>query len=203
MIVLVTSFPARALFVYAESNSSDSRDSGENRNKEDILKQNENEDEEDEDGQSDEEQDIFSLVAADHEKSQAVKVPEVDEKSLLTYADVVNVIKSYENTVSQISADAGVDTGRASLSAGEKALLDNLLGKHHNQFSRLNNRIAEVNTQLKQLEDLLSPLGTQPISTMYGIKGLLVSELNNFKDIINGISEFDDLNLQILQEETN
>lgn len=202
MVGVVISFPIKAYFVYAENNAPSFQEVQKENGGEQGNNNQEN-DMENEDGQSNEEHDVFSLLASDHEKSQTVKVSEVDEKTLLTYADVVNVIKNYEDVVSKISTNAGVDTSVSSLTAGEKTLLDSLLGKHRSKFDRFNNRLTEVSTQLKQLENLLSPLGTQSISSMYGIKGLLVSELNNFKDIINGISEFDDLNLQILQEETN
>jgi hypothetical protein len=112
-------------------------------------------------------------------------------------------LKSYDAALLQISANAGVNTDSSKLSVAEKSLLDSLLNKHHNQFDRFDNRVNEAKAQLKQLEDLLTPLGTQPISTLYDIKGLLISELNNYRDIINGISEFDNLNLQTLQRETD
>lgn len=203
MIGAIVGFPIKVFFAHAEDNSPSFQ---EIENKDSSEQENNNDQEngvENEDGQSNEEHDVFSLILTDQGKSEAVKVSEVDQKTLQTYADVVSALKMYEDAVLKISANAGVSTNDTSLTTGEKTLLDSLLNKHHNQFDRFNNRITEVKTQLKQLEDLLSPLGTQPISSMYGIKGLLVSELNNFKDIINGISEFDGLNSQILQEETN
>ncbi len=202
MIGVLIGFPLKVSLVRAEDgrggdnqeiNNKDSNDQGDNNNN----------DGENEDGQSNDEQGVFSFVSADVQKAPAVNLPALDEKTILTYADVVNVLKSYETAVSQISANAGVDTGTSNLSAVEKALLNGLLNKHHNQFDRLNNRVAEVNAQLKQLEDLLTPLGTQPISSLFGIKDLLIGELNNFRDIISGISEFDNLNLELLQDETD
>ncbi len=202
IVCAIVSFPARSFFAYAENSSSDHQEiqNKGNSNHGDSDSENEGINE---DGQSNDEHDIFSLIVADSQKTPALTLPEINEKLILTYADVVVIIKSYENAVSQISTNAGVDTQTAKLTAGEKVLLNGLLNKHQNQFSRLNSRITEVSTQLKQLEDLLSPLGTQPISSMYGIKGLLINELNNFEDIIGGISEFDNLNLRTLQEETD
>ncbi len=214
MIGVVISFPIRSFLVYADNNSrdhqeiqnKDGKEHGDNNDQKDDEKNENsqsNNDGQNEDGQSNDEHDIFSLIVADSQKTPALTLPEINEKLILTYADVVNVIKSYEKAVSQISANVGVDTQTANLTAGEKLLLNGLLNKHRSQFNRLNNRIIEINTQLKQLEDLLSPLGAQPISSMYGIRGLLISELNNYRDIISGISEFDDLNLQTLQGETD
>jgi hypothetical protein len=156
-----------------------------------------------EDGQTNSEHDIASFLSSDLQNMTSVSLPEVHESSIVTYADVVNILKSYDAALLQISANAGVNTDSSKLSVAEKSLLDSLLNKHHNQFDRFDNRVNEAKAQLKQLEDLLTPLGTQPISTLYDIKGLLISELNNYRDIINGISEFDNLNLQTLQRETD
>lgn len=204
VIGAIISVPMRASFAHSEdSGGGDNQEIKNKDSNEHEQKNNDREDSEDEDSESNDEHDIFSLIVADSQKTPALTLPEIDEKSIQTYADVLNIIKSYENAVLQISVSAGVDTQTANLTDNEKALLNRLLDKHHKQFNHLNDRIAEVSAQLKQLEDLLSPLGTQPISPLYGIKGLLISELKNYKDIISGISEFDDLNLQILQEETD
>lgn len=199
----LVSFPASVRIVSAEdnggskgseiSNGSDHNDGG-------ISDE---EDDSDEDGQTNGEHDIYSFLQMDNQSVPSVNLPEVNAASINTYADVVTVLKSYDVALSQISSSAGVDTSNSNLSVTEKALLDSLVNKHKNQFNRLDSRILEVQSQIKQLEDLLLPLGTQPISSLYNIKDLLVGELSNYRDMINGISEFDSLNLQTLESETD
>lgn len=231
MVGLLIGLPIRASLVYAEdtgvvnnkdvqnkdvqnkdSNKDDNKNEKDNKNKNKNKNENENENKnknenenenENEDGQNNDEHDVFSLLVADSQKSSLVTLPVIDEKTIVTYADVVTLLKSYESAVSQISANAGVDTSDSNLTASEKVLLNGLLNKHQNQFNRFDSRITEVNTQLKQLEDLLTPLGTEPVSSQYGIKGLLINELNNFREIISRIGEFDNLNRQVLQGETD
>lgn len=203
MIGVLVGFPLRVSFVHAEDGERNQGQEIKNSIHEEEDDVDDEDMDDDEDGQTNGEHDIFSLLLEDSQNLPVVNLGEVDEATIVTYADVVSVLKNYQNAVSQISADAGVDTDTANLSVKEKALLDGLVNKHHNQFDRLNNRIAEVSAQLKQLEDLLSPLGTESITSLYGIKDLLISELNNYRDIINGISEFDNLNLETLQRETD
>lgn len=203
MIGVLVWFPLKASLLRAEDNEGNNGQEIKNNDNHDQENNDQENEDDNEDGQTNGEHDIYSLIVEDSQKIPVVNLPQIDEKLILTYADVVTLIKSYENAVSQIKANAGVDTTNSALSATEKALLDGLVNKHHNQFTRFNNRTNEVNAQLKQLEDLLTPLGAQSISPLYGIKGILVDELNNFKDIISGLSEFDNLNLKTLQKETD
>ena len=159
IICTLIGLSAKAFIAYAKDNSSGRQEiqnkdnhgsGGSNDQKNDGEDEDgqSNDDGENEDGQSNDEHDIFSLIVANNQKTPALALPEIDEKSILTYADVVNVLKSYEKAVSQISINAGVDTQTANLTAGERALLNGLLNKHHNQFNRLNIRIT-LGTQQK------------------------------------------------------
>ncbi len=205
MIGVLIGFPLKASFVYADDKGDGNNQeikSTDNHDQEQEGADQENEDD-NEDGQTNGEHDVNSFIVEDSQKIPTINLPQIDEKTILTYADVVTVIKNYENAVLQINTNTGIDTAGSTLSVAEKALLDGLVNKHYNQFSKLTNRINEVNAQLKQLEDLLTPLGTQSISSLYGIKDILISELNNYRDIISGLSEFDSLNLQVLKGETD
>jgi len=155
------------------------------------------------DEQDNEEHDIFSSLKEDHAKSPQIVLPVVDDKSLVTYADVLVVVKSYEVAISQLDASAGIDTSTMTLTSAEKTLLNSLLLKHKSHIKHLDLRIAETKAQLKSFEEILSPLGNQTISTSFGIKDLIIIELNNYRDIIMGISDFDDLNTNILEQETD
>lgn len=194
--VIVMPFSVRNRIARAEDNKSGDS-SG------DINNQDQSGGQGGQDQQDSEEHDISSMLNTDQAQAPQLNLPSIDEKSIVTYADVVTIVKSYETAIAQLNTSAGVDSGSTSLTPAEKTLLDGLLSKHKSHFNHLDSRISETSAQLKALEDLLTPLGTQTISTSFGIRDLLISELKNYRDILNGISEFDGLATNILEQETD
>lgn len=163
---------------------------------------NDNEDQNN-DEQDNEEHDIYFALKEDRSSAPEIDLSEVDEKTIITYADAIAILREYETALDEIDAAAGVDTESTTLTLAERRLLNGLVSKHKKHMNHLESRINETKVQLKSLEELLLPVGTQPISVSTGIKGLLIAELNNYHDIIMGISEFDGLTNDILEQETD
>lgn len=133
-----------------------------------------------------------------------VTLPEIDSTKINTYADVVTLLNQYKDTVNQIENKGNtVDLVGSSLSEQEKAILSKITQKHSFELSRTSTRANEILAQIKDLSDLLSPLGTQNIATEFNLKGLLISQLNDFSSMTNDLTNLTDSVNNILDEETN
>lgn len=133
-----------------------------------------------------------------------VNIPPVDATKVNTYADIVTLLNQYRDTVNQIKIKGDItDFASSTLSTQEKAILSNITTKHSFELSRTNVRADELLSQIKDLTDILTPLGTQSISTELNLKSLLVSQLNDFTSTINSLTDLVDTTSTILDEETN
>lgn len=133
-----------------------------------------------------------------------VSIPSVDPASLVTYADVVTLLGQYKDTINQIKSKGdATDIASSTLSAQEKAILSKLSTKHSFELSRTSARADELLSQINDLMDALTPLGTQTISTELNLKNLLVSQLNDFSSSIKSLTDLVDTTSNILDAETN
>lgn len=133
-----------------------------------------------------------------------VNLPTVDATKLTTYADIVTVLNQYRDAVNQIKSNEDVTTlASSTLSAQEKAILLKLSTKHSNEFTRVSARTNEILSQIKDLTDMLTPLGTETITTEFHLNDLLVSQLNDFSSMIHSLTNLVDTTTNIIDEETN
>lgn len=133
-----------------------------------------------------------------------VTVPQVDVTKVNTYADIVTILNQDRDIINQVK-DKGNTVALASstLSTQEKNILSKISSKHSFEISRTNVRADELLSQIKDLTDILAPLGTQAISTEFDLKNLLISQLNDFNLSINSLTDLADTTSVILDEETN
>lgn len=133
-----------------------------------------------------------------------VSVPQVDVTKVNTYADIVVLLNQYRDIINQIKGKGSiVDLASSTLSIQEKSLFSKIASKHSFLLSRTNVRADELLAQIKDLVDVLTPLGTQAISTELNLKNLLVSQLHDFALTINSLTDLVDTTSTIFDEETN
>lgn len=138
------------------------------------------------------------------EVKSSIVIPTVDATKINTYADVVAALVQYQNVVMNIKSQSSVlDVASSSLSVQERAILLKFMNKDSFELSRTNARADEVLRQIKELIDILGPLGTQPISTEFNIKNLLLSQLQDLSSTIGDLADLADETVNIIDEETN
>lgn len=130
-----------------------------------------------------------------------IKVEKVSYQDLNTYGDVIAVLNSFKTEIAKIKANAAVaDQATSSLSVAERNLLDKLLNKHKAAFNALNSRISEVEAQINELIELLTPIADQKIDR--SLKNLLYTELRDFRSEIKDSANLESLNIEALNQET-
>lgn len=154
--------------------------------------------------ESDNENSLHDHFAKIPDVKTVVTVPQVDTTKVNTYADIVTLLNQYRDAINQIKAKGNVvDFASSTLSTQEKAILLKIVSKHSFELSRTNVRANELLAQIKDLTDVLTPLGTQVISTEFNLKKLLISQLNDFTSTINSLTDLVDTTSTIFDEETN
>lgn len=189
-------------------NEREKRDAAENQSGESVDNQEGdnqiNASDKNDDEQSREQADINQKLKDVPDSIAAITVNEYHADQLHTYGDVVAALNDYLSAVQKIQAGANVQANASStLNAQEQALLAKLLGRHRSEEANLTARTTEITQEIKQLVDLLTPLANQPIADFYGLKALLVSQLNDFKDQINGLGDLAGLHAQEISDEAS
>ncbi len=134
----------------------------------------------------------------------SVSISEVDATKINTYADVVTALNQYRDIILQIKSKGSItEVASSTLTAQEKIILSKLTAKHSFELSRTTVRANELLAQIKDLTDVLTPLGVQTISAELNFKNLLISQLNDFASTINSLTDLVDTTSTILDEETN
>lgn len=147
---------------------------------------------------------LHEHLASVPDAKTVVTVPVVDATKINTYADVVISLNQYKDAVNQINSTSNVaDVASSTLSAAEKAILVKLTIKNSFELSRTSVRANEVVNQINDLITVLTPLGTQTISTELNLKNLLVAQLYDFSSTINSLTTLADTSSSIIDEETN
>jgi len=130
-----------------------------------------------------------------------VKVDSPDMSAIVTYGDVIQVLQTYQAAISKIGASSSLASQLSpNLSDQENALLNLLLKKHKSNFDSLSARTAELNSQIQSVIDALQPMASQTISEP--IKKLLEKMINEFHDQIEKLTEFADLDNDLIDSET-
>ena len=75
--------------------------------------------------------------------------------------------------------------------------------KHDGEFNRLTARASDLSSQIKDLVDVLTPLGSTTITTSFNLKNLIVSQLKDFAGAINDLNTLGDTSVDIIDQETN
>ena len=225
-IVALVSLSLMTSYAFAENDRSDESKREDNKQQMEITRENnkqqgelrresnKNEQEMDnEDGdnngmndqeESDNESSLHDHFAQIPDVKATIAIPQVDANKVNTYADIVTLLNQYRDTINQIKSKGNVaDLASSTLSAQEKVILSKITSKHSFELSRTNVRADELLAQIKDLTGVLTPLGTQTISTELNLKNLLISQLNDFTSTINSLTDLVDTTSTILDEETN
>ncbi len=192
-----------------ETNREDNKQQGEIKRESNKNEQEMESEDGDDDGINDQEESDDETSLHDHfaqipDVKTIITVPQVDTTKVNTYADIVILLNQYRDTINQIkSKGSAVDLASSTLSVQEKAILSKIASKHSFEVSRTNVRADELLTQIKDLTEVLIPLGTQTVSVEFNLKKLLVSQLNDFTSTISSLIDLVDSTSTIFDEETN
>ncbi len=127
---------------------------------------------------------------------------EVDVEHLQTYGDAIALLEQYRTHLSDIKTALEANA-TSSLTTSEQVLFERIMVEHRDRFDSLDARIVDVDKQMSDLIDILTPIKDEPITEAYGLKGLLVAELKDFRDAVERIKDFGDVDLQIVEVETD
>lgn len=133
----------------------------------------------------------------------AVTLPEISSTTVSTYADVVSVLTQYQNTIKTITTSGTLVDASSTLTIQEQAILSKLMRKHTDSFDYLKARANDLSLQIKDLIDVLTPLGTTTISPSFNLKNLILSQLKDFRGAINDLKDLGDTSVDIIEQETN
>ena len=188
-------------------NFTDQHDS--NKNSEEMNHEDGNNDDGDNNGMNDQEESDNESSLHDHfaqipDVKATIVVTQVDVTKVNTYADIVTLLNQYRDTINQIKNKGNMaDFASSTLSTQEKLILSKITSKHSFELSRTTVRANELLAQIKDLTDVLIPLGTQTISAELNLKNLFISQLNDFTSTINSLTDLADTTSTIFDEETN
>ncbi len=192
-------------YAFAENSDSSMHQGSSGDKRENISEHSDesNNDESDGENNNQDEADIHTQIYGLKNIKDVVVLDEVNKDTIKTYADVVVILTKYQTALISIKTQASLGSQLTTTLVGnEKLLFEKLLGRHVNDFTRLDSRITEINTQIKEMIDILSPLGTADLTTSYGLDKLIISQINEFKSAINNLSDLGDLNIDAVDEET-
>ena len=164
----------------------------------------ENGNEDDNEGEDDAvEMSLHDHVAQTSNTALPVSLPMVSSTSVNTYADMVSVLTQYQNAIIAITASGTLSHVNSKLSTQEQAVLGKLLYKHNDEFNRITARASDLSSQIKDLIDVLTPLGSTTITTSFNLKGLVVLQLKDFAEAINDLNILENTSVEIIDQETN
>ena len=214
-------FAVTALTVLAESNDhesdrqyvgttafkSEQKDKNEHEAKNNEIKDDRGHEDTEDDNAGDND-DAAEIVLHGHVSSMpdikvAVIIPEVSSTTIITYADVVSILTQYQNAIKTITISGTLGDASSTLSVQEKAILSKLMNKHTDNFDRLKARANDLSLQIKDLIDVLTPLGSTTINSSFNLKGLILSQLKDFRNAINDLKDLGDSSVDIIDQETN
>ena len=226
ILSLSTIFALTTLNVFAENDSNDngrdankqsldatSFNNGEQNNKhggdshKNEMRSNHDEQESEMDNES--EDDAAEVSLHDHvskapDSKVAVTLPDVSSTTITTYADVISVLNQYQNAIKTINTNGTLGSiASSTLSTQEQTLLRKLMNKYTGDFNRLNARANDLSSQIKDIIDVLTPLGTTTITSSLNLKNLILSQLKDFAGAINDLKDLGDTSVDIIEQETN
>lgn len=191
-----------------EHDDRDERDGHNNEMRGDHMKLDHEQDSEGDDEGDEGEDDATEMSLHNHVSNipdikVAVTLPVVSSTTINTYADAVSILTQYQNAIKAITTSGTLADASSTLSVQERAILTKLMHKHNDDFSRLSARANELSAQIKDLTDVLSPLGSTTITSSFNLKNLILSQLKDFASAINDLKDLGDTSVDIIDQETN
>lgn len=224
ILSLSTVFALTTLNVFAESNDNEpnkgnhtqtlgttslrsehgDRQGGEDQNNQ-MRSERDNQDSE---GDTQDENDATEMSLHDHMSqvsniNVAVNLPIVSSATISTYADIVSILTQYQSVINTITASGTLRNSSSTLSVQEQAVLGKLMHKHNGVFNRLSARASDLSSQIKDLVNVLTPLGSTTITSSFNLKDLIISQLKDFAGAINDLSTLGNTSVDIIDQETN
>lgn len=126
---------------------------------------------------------------------------EVNASTTNTYADVTSLLTEYNKALDTLTSP--ITLASTTLSVQEQQLFNSLKVKNTFELERTSVRVTELRSQINDLLSLLTPLGTQPISEMGGLRKVLLGAVNDIRGAILDATDLHDTSNDILYEENN
>jgi Ni/Co efflux regulator RcnB len=125
----------------------------------------------------------------DHKRatSTIVKVAKIESSRITTYTDVSTILTGLATTTQGLKLSA-TTTASTTLSTSELALFAKLNPKG-TKAENINLRADQTLAQISALQALVSPLGNQTVTTSFGLKDLIVRELNRIVSQVNSLAK--------------
>ncbi len=126
-----------------------------------------------------------------HNQSGSASVPKlakVESARINTYADVSSILTGLATTTESLKLFA-TTSASSSLSSAEFALLAKLSPNGAKKTEMVNTRADKILADISSLKSLVAPLGSQTVSTSFGLKTMIVTELNKFVAQINALAK--------------
>lgn len=131
----------------------------------------------------------------------ALSLREVNASTTVTYADVISLLTEYNKALDTLTSP--LTLGSTTLSTQEQQLFNSLKTKNAFELGRTSARVTELRSQINDLLSLLTPLGTQTISDVGGLKKVLLSAVNDIRGAILDATDLHDKSNDILYEENS
>jgi hypothetical protein len=131
----------------------------------------------------------FRHESREHKKatSTVVKIAKIEASRITTYTDVSTILAGLATTTQGLKLSA-TTTASTTLSNSELALFAKLSPKG-TKAENINARADQTLAQISGLQALVSPLGNQTVTTSFGLKDLIVRELNRIVSQVNSLAK--------------
>ena len=213
LMSLSLSMPIKAEETASSSPAASSSPSGDEHDQTQVQATSSQAQERDGDHEDEDESDINNVNEHEHEEGDVnneikdqldiekeIKLASIRFTASSTYGEAISYLRSLQVEIAKIKTNSTVDTASSSLSAGELALLNKLVAEHNDNFQSLNADIDALNAQIQAMIDLLTPISGSTIAPQ--LRGLLFSEIKEFRRQVKNLANLEALDYQILNQET-
>lgn len=152
-----------------------------------------------EDAQS-QEAGVHRNVSDVQDKISTFALPNVESSKWSTYGDVITQLNAFRSTLEDLKNAASTTAPAAALDPQHQALLDKLINLHGNHFQSLNARIAEVEGQIQELVDLLTPFADQQIADA-DIRAIIASDVRGIRDEMKSLKSLSHDDFEVVDQE--
>ncbi len=131
----------------------------------------------------------FRHKSDNHKKasSSPTRVSKIESSRINTYSDISAVLVGLSTTTQALKLSA-TTTASTSLSTAELALFAKLSPKG-TKAENINQKADKILAEINSLQSFVTPLGSQSITTNFGLKDLLVKEVNKIVSQINSLAK--------------
>lgn len=125
----------------------------------------------------------------EHKKatSTSVKLSKIEGARINTYADISTILTGLATTTQSLRLSA-TTTASTTLSTAELALFAKLNPKG-TKAENINVRADQILSHINAIQTLISPLGSQTVTNNFGLKDLIVRELNRIVSQVNSLAK--------------